>query len=447
MIQMRHFMREFTAAFLAGFAIIIGLTMLAGFAASHVSPETVSLLKSWSEQNPAQRFDDWMDGIVVANILYSAMCPRHSLWTYFLPANAPPAGFDLLKHVLTPQNNQALVKALETRQGELLHRYWTGHIVLTAIALYVYIDPAIASKAAMGAVLLSFFFFAFVWTKRLSTMGGLVFGLLLLGSGVIYMESFHTHTWGLAVAGLTAAYTGLRLERGKSFVAPAVLGGIFANWVGYDYVFPTLAFSLLFFLQREERELRIHDMAAPFKFAVLFLAITALMMVLRVPIAYLFEQVDPSLFVGQLTDRLAYRLQGDILPQELASGMELTRSSAILSALPAVDAYLFNLGGRFMPLPQSLTGYAAFQMLPIVILSGILIMRNRSDQLKALRPVAIVAVSALLFHLLLLVLVNHACVHPWMHARYMVFSMVVSSAVAAGAAWDVIAKHISQEKI
>lgn len=100
-----------------------------------------------------------------------------------------------------------------------------------------------------------------------------------------------------------------------------------------------------------------------------------------------------------------------------------------------MDAYLFNLGFRFMPLAQCLTGYAAFQMLPVVILSGILIMGNRSDQFKALRPVVIAAASALLFHLLLPFRVNHGFVHQRMHAHYSV-SMPLYSAVAVGAACD-----------
>ncbi len=38
--------------------------------------------------------------------------------------------------------------------------------------------------------------------------------------------------------------------------------------------------------------------------------------------------------------------------------------------------------------------------------------KNRQSQVKALKPVVLVASSVLLLHLVLLVLVNHACVHP-----------------------------------
>ncbi len=78
---------------------------------------------------------------MLANILYKSIDPRHSVWTYFLPLCSPPAGWELLGYVLAPGNREAVAAGLRNRQGELLHRYWTGQIALTALALYCVRGP------------------------------------------------------------------------------------------------------------------------------------------------------------------------------------------------------------------------------------------------------------------------------------------------------------------
>lgn len=433
MADFRRFLKEFSLYLIISISVVFALTALGGVAASNLSPDTARLLQLWIKQSPEHRFDDWMDGIVLANILYKSMDPRHSGWTYFLPSAAPPAGWELLGYTLSPGNREALATALKARHGELLHRYWTGHIALTALALYVYTDPAVASKVTLSCVLFSMLLFVLAWNRRAGLGGALCLAVMLLGSGVIYAESFHTHAWGLALALAAAAYTAKRLAAGGSYVAPAVVAGVFANWVGYDYVFPSIALCLPLFLSRKDGNLHIEDLGAPFKFTMVFVAVTALMMVLRVPVAYFFENCPLSAFLAQLTERLTYRLHGEYLPQEMAAGAEISRRVAILSALPAVNSYLFNLGGRFAPAIHTVASYVAFQALPIVALAGILVARNRQSQLKALKPVVLVASSVFLFHLVLIVLVNHACVHPWMHARYMVLSIALSWATVVSA--------------
>jgi hypothetical protein len=431
-------LKEFLVSLIISVLIILILTSLASKTASSLSPESSSLIQTWITQKPENRFDDWMDGIVLANILYKTVDSSHSLWTYFLPSKAPPAGWELLGHVLSPRHRESLAETIRNRQGELLHRYWTGHIVLTALALYVYTDPAIVSKVALSFVLLAMLIFMFAWSKRLGLASAIVVGALLLGSGTLYIESLHTHAWGLAFAFVTTAYTAKRVSSGKSFVAPAVVGAVFASWVGYDYVFPTIAFSLMIFLHREDEKLKIGDLSAPLKFTAVFLVVTVLMMVLRIPVAYFFENCMPSEFLSQIVGRFVYRLQGEYLPQEVPSGAEISRRFAFLSALPAVNLYLFNLGGRFMPLIQSVWSYVAYQALPIVMLMGILVFRNSDSQLMALRPAGVAILSVIVFHLMLIVLVNHACVHPWMHARYMIFSLAMS--------WGVVAASVGRIK-
>ncbi len=426
-------LREFALYFVISIAAIFALTAIAGIAASHLSPDTIGHLQLWIKQSPANRFDDWMDGVVIANVLYKSINAKHSIWTYFEPASAPPAGWELLEYVLSANNYRALAETVKDRKGEMLHRYWTGHIALTALALYVYTDPAVSSKVALSCVLLSMLMFALAWNKRLGLGGAICVAAFLLGSGTLYMESFHTHAWGLALAFAAAAYTAWRLESGKSYIAPAVVGAVFANWVGYDYVFPSIAFSLPLFMSRENGKIQIEAFSLPVKFILVFLAVTALMMILRVPVAYFSENCPPSEFLSQLTERLTYRLHGENFAQEVLPGADISRSAAIFSALPAVNGYLFNLGGRFIPLIHSLVSYLAYQALPIVVLIGILVLKNRESQLAALRPALVVLCSVILFHLMLIILVNHACVHPWMHARYMIFSLALSWGVAISA--------------
>lgn len=433
MAGFRRSLKEFALYLAISLLVVFTLTALGGLAASNLPPYSAKLSQQWMKQGPESRFDDWMDGVVLANVLYKSIDSRHSIWTYFGPSVAPPGGWELLGHVLSPANRDALSASLRTRQGNLLHRYWTGHIALTALALYVYADPAVVSQATRSCVLFSMLLFALAWSRRSGLDGALCMAAMLLGSGVIYAESFHTHAWGLAWAFAAAAYTAKRLAAGEPYVAPAVTAAVFANWVGYDYVFPTLALCLLLFLPRTNGNLQIEDLGAPFKFTMVFVAVTALMMILRVPVAYFFENCSPSSFLAQLTERLTYRLHGQYLPQEMAAGGEISRRVAILSALPAVNTYLFNLGGRFAPMIHTAGSYVAFQALPIAALAGILVVRNRQSQLKALKPVVVVASSVLLFHLVLIVLVNHACVHPWMHARYMVLSLALSWAVVVSA--------------
>ncbi|MBI5249027.1 MAG: hypothetical protein HY912_05985 [Desulfomonile tiedjei] len=446
MADFRRFVKEFSFYFIISISVVFSLTALAGRAATNLSPGTAKFLQSWMKQGPENRFDDWMDGIVLANILYKNIDPRHSLWTYFLPSSAPSAGFELLGHVLSPDNRGALAETIRDRKGELLHRYWTGHIALTTLALYVYTDPAVASKLSLSCVLFSMLAFVFAWSKRSGSAGAMGMAAMLLGSGAVYMESFHTHSWGLALAFGTAAYTAKRLAAGESYVPAAVTGAVFANWLGYDYVFSTIAFSLPLFLHTENGKLQIEDLGGPFKFTLVFLAVTALMMILRIPVAYLFENCPPSEFLSQLTERFAYRLHGEHLPQEIAPGAEISRRAAILSALPAVNGYLFSLGGRFIPLIQSVASYLAYQALPVAVLMGVLVFKNSDSQLRALRPVLVVFFSVILFHLVLIVLVNHACVHPWMHARYMVFSLVLSwgAAVSALTPSDLLSRLFSK---
>lgn len=139
-------LREFALYFVISIAAIFALTAIAGIAASHLSPDTTGHLQLWIKQSPANRFDDWMDGVVIANVLYKSINAKHSIWTYFEPASAPPAGWELLEYVLSATNYRALAETVKDRKGELLHRYWTGHIALTALALYMYIDPAVASR-------------------------------------------------------------------------------------------------------------------------------------------------------------------------------------------------------------------------------------------------------------------------------------------------------------
>jgi len=418
--------KEFLLYLSISILVIVVLTAAAGKAASRLPQDTTESLRSWIKQSPANRFDDWMDGVVIANILYKSIDAEHSLWTYFGPSCAPPAGWELLEYVLSPKNHDSLSDSVKNRKGGFLHRYWTGHIVLTSLALYIYGDPGIASKAAMGCVLFSMLVYVIAWKKRLGFGGAAIVAAMLLGSGTLYIESFHTHAWGLAVAFLTAAYVARQLETGRSYIPPAVVGAVFANWVGYDYVFPTLAFSLPLFLHRKQAEIDIVDLSVPLKFVLTFLSVTGIMMILRIPIAYFFENCPPSEFLSQLTERLSYRLQGGDFPQEVSQGVEVSRKLAIMSALPAVNTYLFNLGGRFIPLIGSIISYVAYQALPVMIFTGILIFKNRARQMQALRTALVIACSVLLFHLMLILLVNHACVHPWMHARYMIFSLVLS---------------------
>ncbi len=426
MPDFRRLVKDFSLSFLISITVVFAVTIVAGKAASNLSPDTSALLQAWIKQSPEKRFDDWMDGIVLANILYKKVEPRYSMWTYFLPSKAPPAGLELLGHVLSSDNREGLAEAIRGRKGELLHRYWTGHIALTALALYVYTDPAVASKLTLTCALFSMLIFVFAWSKRSGLVGAMCVAAMMLGSGALYTESFHTHNWGLAIAFATAGYTAKRLSAGGSYVVPAVTGAVFANWVGYDYVFPTIAFSLLAFFHIENGKLQIKNPSAPLKFTLVFFVATALMMILRIPVAYFFENCPPSEFLSQLAERFTYRLHGEYFPQEVAPGAEISRRVAVLSALPAVNTYLFNLGGRFVPLIHSVASYVAYQALPMVVLAGILIFKDRESQLMALKPVLVVFCSVILFHLVLIVLVNHACVHPWMHARYMVFSLILS---------------------
>ena len=441
-------MKEFVFYLVLSLAVVFSLTALGGVAASNLSPYTEPLLQRWIKQSPATRFDDFMDAIVLANVFYKKIEPRTSLWTYFLPYHVPRGGWELLGHVLSPGNRVALIGALRDRQGELLYRYWTGHICLTALALYVYTSPAVASKATLSLVIFALFLFLAAWRRRLGLSGALCLAAVLLGSGAVYLESFHTHAWGLAFAFLTAAYTGKRLAAGKSYVAPAVVGAVFANWVGYDYVFPTIAFSLPLFLARQDGKTHIEALSAPLTFTLVFLAVTALMMVLRVPVSYLFENCPPSKFLSQLVEQVFYRVGSQPNPHEIAPGIEISRRSAVLMALPAVNSYLFNLGGRLIPRIYTLGSYIAFQAMPIVALMGILAFRNRASQFAALKPALVAASCVLWFHIMLIALVNHACVHPWMHARYMVFALAVSWAVALSALapadlWNRISERFS----
>ncbi len=176
--------------------------------------------------------------------------------------------------------------------------------------------------------------FVLVWIRRAGLDGALCVGSYVAGTGVIYAESFHTHAWGLAWAFAAAAYTAERLAARGPYVAPAVVAAVFANWVGYDLRVPDAGVVFASFsFPRENGNLHVEDIRAPFRFAMVFIAVTALMMVLRVPVAYFFENCPPSAFLAQLTERLTYRLHGQYLPQEMAAGAEVSRRVAYSGAL------------------------------------------------------------------------------------------------------------------
>jgi hypothetical protein len=413
--------------------VICLLTMLASTIVSKWRGNLPYNFAGWVAESQKTRFDDWSDGIVLANLVYLLFFPKYSsIWLYTLPSNSPREGWEQLRYALSAGNSETLGRDLREKRGEYLYRYWTGHLVLTVFALSTFQTPALAATAVSNLVLISLFVYLLAWRKRFGAPSALIVFVVLVGTGVIGWESFHDHTWEITVGLLAGAYTARRLSAAKSYVVAAVVSAVFANWVGYTYVFDTIAFCLPFFLARVNGRFTVEDLSLPIKFAVVFLMATGIMMLLRVPVVYLAGH-DPLVFLSQLAERTLYRMSGNFNPQELPPGIEVSTGVAITLALPLLNNYLFNLFGSLMIPVVTAMSYAALQVLPIAGFLAVQIYRNKRLNFESLKPTLVVGLIAILFHVMFLIFVNHACVHPWMDVRHMVFSMAICWGLLAAA--------------
>jgi hypothetical protein len=148
------------------------------------------------------------------------------------------------------------------------------------------------------------------------------------------------------------------------------------------------------------------------------------MMALRVPVIILSGH-DVSLFLEQTAARTAERLTGDMAAGQAPPGAVTSRTFAILSALPVLNFYLFRLGGVLIPQVTSVAMYWALQILPILGIVALDVFRKKTLDGDMIKRLGVILLAAFMFHVMQLVFVNHACVHPWMDVRHMVLSFAI----------------------
>jgi hypothetical protein len=432
----KQVLRQFLVPLIVSLLAICFLTEAASRAVSSWRGQVPQTIAVWASQGPANRFDDHSDAFVAVNLLCKAINPNFSLWTYYQPLSCATAGWQCLQFSLNSDNRSTLFREIAEKHGQFVHRYWTGHLVLTAIVFYVYPSLSATSQIIFCGLVISLFIYLQVWRTKLGTAGSIFVAMVLLGSGIMWLESFHSHTWGMTFAFATASWLGRALAQGKSYIVPAVVGSVFANWVGYDYVFDTLAFSLPFFLVRIENRLELQNVSTPAKFVLVFLLTTAIMMLLRLPVAYL-DGHDVVDFLLQIKRQVAYHLLGgEHPPGENIPQLEVSRFAAVAGVLPMLNDYLFRLGGVLSPKIFDVKTYILIQILPLPALFGILVWGKKENYASAIKPTALLIFVLLLFHPMFVVFTNHACIHPWMDVRHCVFSLAICWGVLVSALWQ-----------
>ena len=428
----RRLFREFAVPLLVCLGIVVMLTEIAARSVTLPKPMIAQVFGPWIKENDGQRFDDVADGAVLVNYLYRVLVPRLTFWSYFKPDGVPPHDWERLRYAADPANQTALQKAIEADPGEPSVRYWTGHLVATTLLLRMLPDLNLASKATRNLLLVVLFVYALAWQRNFGRGSAVVLFSILVLSGCMNYESFHNHTWGLMVALGAGAYTSESLHRRWSCYVPAVVGGVFGNWLGYDYVFDTIAFSMPFFLAKEGGCVTVKDLGRPLAFLVTVLAITALMMVLRVPVMYIVG-TDPSAAIREITEYTLYRMGGELSRLDYIPNTVVSRMTGVERALPLLNLYLFRLLGQIAPHLQSVGAYIALVLLPLFVLLARLVRGHRRfDENMGVRFILVVG-TVMVFHTMFIAFYNHTCVHPYMDVRHMVFSLAASWALALGA--------------
>lgn|GEM_PF-3667316 len=427
---LKRILHSFVAPLVVCLIAIYALTLLAASCPKVPEIAIPEVFRPWIVEDQGKRFDEWADGWVLANYLYRVLAPNLTFWTYFEPAGAPHHAWSQLIYAVEPANSAALVQDIKERKGVFLYRYWTGHLVGTTILLSVYRNVEIASLATRNIVLIALFAYALSWALRFGPASSILVVILLVGTGAMKYESFHNATWGLAVAFFTGAYTAGCVSKGKSAIRAAVVGGVFANWVGYDYVFDTIAFSLPFFIADKEGHLEVDNFYNVMYFTGTIVLVSAIMMMLRTFVSSLEGHQMGGVF-GQLQDQTLYRIGGNFrpgeYPEDYRPGQQVSRTFAVLEALPIFNYYLSRLAGPLLPKAQSLITYIAFQTLPILGFLGLLLRRRpHISSTKVISTLMSLILISALFHTMFIVFYNHASVHPFMDVRHMVFNLAVS---------------------
>ncbi len=397
----------------------------------------------WINEDPARRFDDLTDDQVLANIVHRIRDPRISFWTYYFPPGLPPHdAWSWLKNALHGSEPARVGREAGGKGADYLRHYWTGHMVLTAWVWFLVPSLWDASKLIQGLVTVSLFVYLLAWQRQFGTLSAIVSAFVMLGTGVLRVESFHNNNWGMIAAFAGATYCAVSLRRGDSPYPAAVVSACMACWVGYDHVLDTLAFSLPFFLTRGPAGIEANELRTPMKYGLAFLITTAAMMAMRIVVTYLDGQ-DVGTFLAQIGNQFTHHLSagsspvGDILNEGEVGGIartgEVSRESAILGALPIYHQYLFAMLGRLAPRLETVWGYGLFQLLPLIGVMAISLAGPKRPVLPRVNAVTLLVAVALLHHVMFLVLVNHAYIHPWMDVRHMVFWTAIGWALVA--AW------------
>lgn len=428
--SLKRILRSFVAPLVLCLIVIFALTILAASCPKVPEIAIPEVFHPWIVENQGKRFDSWADGSVLANYLYRVLAPDLSFWTYFEPASAPHDPWQQLIYAVEPANFAALKNDIKDRKGVFLFRYWTGHLVGTTILLSVYRNLETASMATRNLVLIALLAYALSWARRFGPGSAIVVVILLVGTGAMSYESFHNATWGLAVAFFVGVYTAHCVSNGKSVVPAAVAGGVLANWVGYDYVFDTIAFSLPFFMADKDGHLEVDSFDDVIYFAGTIVLISAIMMMLRAFVGSL-ESHHIGGVIGQIQDQTLYRMGGNFRPEEYPMGnmpgQQVSRTFSVLEALPIFNFYLSRLAGPLLPKAQSLMTYIAFQTLPILGFLVLLLRRRpHIGSTKVIATLMLLILISALFHTMFIVFYNHASVHPYMDVRHMVFNLAVS---------------------
>jgi hypothetical protein len=427
---LKRILHLFVAPLVVCLIAIYALTLLAASCPKVPEIAIPEVFRPWIVENQGKRFDEWADGSILANYLYRVLAPDLSFWTYFKPDSAPNDPWRQLIYAVEPANFATLNNDINDRKGVFLYRYWTGHLVGTTILLSVFHNLETASMATRNIVLIALFAYTLSWARRFGTGSAIVLVILLVGTGAMSYESFHNATWGLAVAFFTGAYTANCISKGKSALPAAVAGGVLANWVGYDYVFDTIAFSLPFFMADKEGHLQVDNFHGVIYFAGTIVLISAIMMMLRTLVGVV-ESHQMEGVVGQIQDQTLYRIWGNFRPEEYPNGyipgQQVSRTFAVLETLPIFNYYLSRLAGLLLPKAQSLITYIAFQTLPILGFLGLLLRRRpHIGSTKVITTLMSLILISALFHTMFIVFYNHASVHPYMDVRHMVFNLAVS---------------------
>ncbi|MEW6349109.1 MAG: hypothetical protein AB1646_08595 [Thermodesulfobacteriota bacterium] len=427
--------------FVACLVVIFLLTEAAYVTTASLNGAVPGDFARWTDEDPAGRFDDLTDDQVLANIVYRIRDPRFSFWTYFFPPGLPPHDvWSWLKNALHGNELTLVKRETAGKRTDCLHHYWTGHMVLTAWVWFVVPSLWDASRLIQSLVAVFLFVYVLAWHRQFGAVSAIVLAFVMLGTGVLRVESFHNNNWGMIVAFAGATYCGISRQRGDSSYPAAVVSACLACWVGYDHVLDTLAFSLPFFLTRGTVGIEANDLRAPMKFALAFLFTAAAMLAMRILVTYLDGQ-DVSTFLAQIWTQFAHHLSsgsaplGDYLKGGEVGGIaregEVSRVSAISGALPMYHRYLFCALGRIAPRVETVWGYTLFQSLPLLgILAISAAYRKRLDVTWVFAS-ALLLVIACLFHVMFLVFVNHSYIHPWMDVRHMVFWSAIGWALAA----------------